>query len=142
MKITPLTRSRRFRECSAYSLVEIMIAIVFISIGFFGYVALHSRILHSGQRLEEREVIRAGTDYFEALETGRVILGFSTSITTESFHERSGMEGLYSVRTDLEGRDKGFLQNIRPEFLPGLEETMETSPVMMSKPYEYSWTKR
>lgn len=119
-----------------------MIAIVFISIGFFGYVALHSRILHSGQRLEEREVIRAGTDYFEALEVGRVLLGFSSSITTEAFQERSGMEGLFSVRTDLKGRDRGFIQNIPPVFVPGLEETMETSPVMMAKPYEYRWTQR
>jgi len=142
LKIKSSGWSRRSRESSAYSLVEIMIAIVFISIGFFGYVALHSRILHSGQRLEEREVIRAGTDYFEALEVGRVMLGFSTSMTTESFQERSGMEGLYSVRTDLEGRDRGFIQNIPPVFVPGLEETMETSPVMMSKPYEYKWTKR
>jgi Tfp pilus assembly protein PilV len=119
-----------------------MIAIVFISIGFFGYVALHSRILHSGQRLEEREVIRSGTDLLEAIEVGRISLGSGASVNGDAFPNRSGMDGLYSISTNVEGKDTSWKQHLPPEYHPGLDETMETSPTMMAEPHKYSWDKR
>lgn len=125
-----------------YSLIEVMIAIVFICIGFFGYVALHSRILHSGQRLEEREVIRSGTDLYEAIEVGRISLGYSTSVNGETYPERTGMTGLHSISTDVENQDTTWIQNFPAEYRPGLDETMETSPTMMAEPYKHSWTER
>ena len=36
----------RTRPRHAFSLIELMIAMVFLVIAFFGYVALHARILH------------------------------------------------------------------------------------------------
>jgi len=39
------TRNKTYR---AFTLIEILLAILFVSIGFFGYVALHSRLLYSG----------------------------------------------------------------------------------------------
>jgi Tfp pilus assembly protein PilV len=123
-------------------LIEVMIAILFITIGFFGYVALHSRILHSGQRLEEREVIRSGTDFLEAIEVGRITLGYSTSVNTESYSERSGMDGLYVISTSVEGKDTSWKMNFPEEYHAGLDETLETAPTMMAKPHQYSWGER
>lgn len=125
-----------------YSLVEILIAILFISIGFFGYVALHARLLHSGQRLEEKEIVRASTDYFEGMETGRILIGMETSITKESFLKHPILDDLYLVKTDLSNRDRGWLIYIPEEYREQFETTMELSPRVMSKPYEYSWSKR
>ena len=86
------------KRTSGYSIVEILIAIVFITIGFFGYVALHARLLHSGQKLEEKEVVRAGTDYFEALDVGRALIGFETSVADDVFVEDEIFEKLYYLK--------------------------------------------
>ena len=126
----------------AFSLIEVMIAVLFITIGFFGYVALHSRILHSGQRLEEREVIRAGTDFYEAIEIGRMTLGSRNSISGQAYPVSPVVSNLHPISTQLEGQDSSWALNYPPEFHPGLEETMETSPTMLSKPHEYTWEKR
>ena len=119
-----------------------MIAVLFISIGFFGYVALHSRLLHSGQRLEEKESVRAGTDYFEGVETGRLLLGKKTSLTKEPFQQDTNLESLYAIKTDLESRDNQWLQAIPPEYREHLAETMELGPTVIADPYSYSWQKR
>lgn len=42
----------------AFTLAEVMVAILFISIAFFGYMSLHIRLMHSGQKLEQRQVHR------------------------------------------------------------------------------------
>lgn len=127
-----------------FTIVEILIAIAFISIGFFGYVALHARLLHSGQRLEEKEVVRAGTDYFEALDVGRVFTGRKTSIGDDIFEEDETLDGLYYLKTDVSiaGRDMTWILAIPPEYHPGFEETMELSPSVLANPYTYSWSKR
>lgn len=126
----------------AFSLIEVMIAVLFITIGFFGYVALHSRILHSGQRLEEREVIRAGTDFYEAIEIARITLGSKNSISGQAYPVSTVVTNLHPISTQLEGRDTSWVLNYPPEFHSGLEETMETGPNMLSKPHEYTWDKR
>jgi hypothetical protein len=134
---------RRYRPASrAFSLIEIMIAILFITIGFFGYVALHSRILHSGQKLEQKEVIRAGTDYFEALEVARISLGMSLSVTNDSYVEDPVLVGLFRVKTDVSGRNMDWIQFLPEEYRPGFAETLELSPTMLNNPYKYEWGKR
>ena len=130
------------KRLAAFSLMEIMIAIVFISIGFFGYVALHSRILHSGQQLEEIEIIRAGTDYFAAIEVARVELGLKTSLTKDTPVEDPHLKGLYYVKTDVAGRDMEWVLAIADAFRPGLDETLELSPSVLAEPYKYQWSKR
>lgn len=38
-----------------FTLAECMIALLFISIALFAYVSLHIRLIHSGQKLDQRE---------------------------------------------------------------------------------------
>lgn len=128
------------RRLLGTSLAEVLVAVVFLSIGFFGYVALHSRILHSGQRLEEREVIRQGTDFLEAIETGRVLLGSSTSITGSRYQPHPVLDSVYLVSTQPPSVD--WPVEYPEEYLPGLVETLETSASVMTNPYEHSWEKR
>lgn len=116
-----------------------MIAVLFLSIGFFGYVALHSRILHSGQRLEEREVIRAATDMFESIEVARITLGFSLSITGQRYPTGTGFPDLHPISTDASVGDQQWLQYYPEEYHAGMKETLELAPVVFSKPYSYSW---
>jgi prepilin-type N-terminal cleavage/methylation domain-containing protein len=125
-----------------FTLIEIMIAVLFITIGFFGYVALHARILHSGQRLEEREVIRSGTDFLEALEVGRITTGSTSSINGQAHVEDPTVTGLYRISSDVEGTQTSWMLNYPPEYHPGFEETMELSPTVLRTPYDYSWSTR
>lgn len=125
-----------------FSLAEIMIAVVFISIGFFGYVALHSRILHSGQKLEEREVVRSGTDFFEAIEVARLTLGFSNSLDLAPYPVDSTLTDFHRISTDTSGRDLEWKEAYPPEFHQGIEQTMETAPAMLANPHKHAWNKR
>ena len=50
---TPICKGR-----AGFTLAEVMIAILFISIAFFGYMSLHIRLMHSGQKLELRQQAR------------------------------------------------------------------------------------
>lgn len=43
------------RRTSGFSLGEVLLAILFLSIAFFGYVALHQRLIYSSWRLEQRQ---------------------------------------------------------------------------------------
>ena len=131
------------RNRTAFSLVELMIAILFMSIGFFGYVALQSRILHSGQRLEEKEIVRSATDFLEALEFARMMLGKHTSIHFTPYAKKPGFEKFYVISTKHEpGTDTSWLLNYPPEFHPGMDEAVELWPACPAKPYEYSWSHR
>lgn len=131
--------TKRSASWAGFTLIEIMIAVLFLSIGFFGYVALHSRILHSGQKLEEREVIRAATDMFEALEVARVTLGFSKSINAQDYPVQPGFPDLHPLSTDASAGDMSWLLNFPKEYHAGMEETMELAPVIFAKPFVYSW---
>lgn len=41
-----------------FTLAEVMIAILFLSIAMFGYFALHLRIIHSASTLDQRQAMR------------------------------------------------------------------------------------
>lgn len=41
-----------------FTLAEVMVAILFVSIAMFGYFALHLRIIHSASTLEQRQAMR------------------------------------------------------------------------------------
>ena len=49
---------------SAFTLAELMVAILFICIALFGYISLHLRIIHSAFRLEEHEEVRVNLEQF------------------------------------------------------------------------------
>ena len=127
---------------AAFSLVEIMIAILFISIGFFGYVALHARILHSGQRLEEKEIVRSGTDFMEAIEVARITWGVNRSVSGEEYFVDRKTIRLFHADTALEGRNREWVESLPELYRPGLEETMQISPSMYFAPYRYGWATR
>lgn len=123
----------------AFTLIEIMIAIMFVSIGFFGYVALHSRILHSGQKLAEREKVRASTSLIEALEVSRLMIGADTSVNGRKYVPVQGVEGLFNVNTAIDPLNARWLMAYPKEYLENMTETTEMRPVIPLSPYRYSW---
>jgi hypothetical protein len=46
------------RTVKGFSLAEAMLAMLFISIGLFAYVSLHTRIIHSNFKLEARQLVK------------------------------------------------------------------------------------
>ena len=125
----------------AFTLIEIMIAIVFISIGFFGYVALHSRLLHSGQKLEEREKIRSGTDFYQAVETTRALKNLNTSITGASFLEDPRIRSL--VRIPIQPNSHPSWTSLYPEeFRVGVDQALPMEVVVYRNPFQLRWNTR
>lgn len=145
-------RSRR----SGYSLIEVMIAIVFVSIGFFGYVALHARLLHSGQRLEERERIRSATDLVEGIETARATQGYDTSIDGTEFSSTSSMEVPTLVWVNTKRKDKdnswtsrmhGFRtynssDTLSTQAIENVDESFDLNCAVYPKPSLHRWVRR
>ncbi len=127
---------------SGFTLIELMIAMVFILIAFFGYVALHSRILHSGQRLEERETIRAATDFYAALLVARATLGIDSYMNGQKFVPEARLSNAYRIDTSPDPNAAQWLVNYPPEFAVGMNETMQISPTILANPYQYQWKKR
>lgn len=129
------------RSRHAFTLVEIMIAIVFISIGFFGYVALHSRLLHSGQRLEEREKIRSGTDFYESVEVSRALKGLNDSISGSRFPTDPLVPAL--VRIPVGQCKNCTWSTLYPEeFRVGVDDAMPLDVVVYRNPFELKWNTR
>jgi prepilin-type N-terminal cleavage/methylation domain-containing protein len=54
-----------------FTLAEVMVAILFVSIAMFGYISLHMRIIHSSTTLHLRHSIRRKVDLHSALVVGR-----------------------------------------------------------------------
>ena len=139
-----IRRVRRPRIPGAFSLIELMIAMVFLTIAFFGYVALHARILHSGQRLEEREVIRSATDYYAGILVARAKLGMNAGPDGRSFIPVATVPNLYKLDTSPPPSLSWLTENIiiPKEFSKGMDETMQLSPEVLARPYQYRWDKR
>jgi len=123
----------------AFSLVEIMIAILFVSIAFFGYVALHSRLLHSGQKLEEREKIRASTSLYESLEVSRLMLGKNSSVSGQPHTPVGGVPNLYQLNTAVNPGNAAWLTAYPGEYLTNMTETTDMRPNIPKSPFRYSW---
>ena len=94
----------------AFSLAEVMIAILFISIALFGYVALHSRLLYSGRRLEDLEVKRNRIATISAVDQVRARKGVSTGALQNSFVAVNEVAGLVKTTTLLQGFGPPVLQ--------------------------------
>ncbi len=129
---------------SGYSLIEVMIALVFVSIGFFGYVALHARLLDSGQRLEERERIRSATDLVEGLETARGSRGYHTSIDGREFSLTSSLDvpTLIWVNTKREGKDNSWTSRLPAEHVENVEKSFDLTCAVYPKPWIHRWARR
>lgn len=54
-----------------FSLIEVLLAILFISIGFFGYVALQGRILYSTTRLQQKADLRRSISTISSIDQVR-----------------------------------------------------------------------
>lgn len=50
-----------------FTLAEVMVAILFVSIALFGYMSLHMRIIHSATTLQQRHAIRRKVNLQSAL---------------------------------------------------------------------------
>ena len=139
-------RSRRPRliRSHAFSLIELMIAMVFILIAFFGYVALHARILHSGQRLEARETIRSATDFYSGILIARAMLAMTAGPDGKIFMVVSDVPGMVRIDTTAPQSLSWLSENIfMPKaFVEGMDETMQLAPEILATPYKYSWEKR
>lgn len=131
---------RRF----GFSLIELMIAIAFLVIGFFGYVALHARILHSGQRLEEKERVRAATDFYSAFLVSRAKLGMDAGSDGKKFRGIPSAPGVFLIDTTEPYSLDWLTESVDypKEFSEGMRETMQLSPHVLATPYHYSWKKR
>jgi hypothetical protein len=128
----------------AFSLIELMIAMVFLVIAFFGYVALHARILHSGQKLEEKEIIRSATDFYSGMLVSRAMLGIGIGPDDKPFRGIPEMPGMFQIDTTKPLNLDWLTENISmpKEFAQGMDETMQLSPEILATPYSYSWKKR
>lgn len=137
-------RRRRPVHSHAFSLVELMIAIVFIVIALFGYVALHARLLHSGQRLEEKEVVRSATDFYSAVLVSRATAGMDKGPDGKPFTTVPGRSGMFRLDTtkpdNLAWLEESWFNP--KEFTEGMKETLQLSPQVLSNPYKYTWEKR
>jgi hypothetical protein len=135
---------RRARTKIAFSLIELMIAIVFIVIAFFGYVALHARILHSGQRLEEKEQVRAATDFYSGMLVARAMLDMHSGPDGKAFEAVPELPGVWRLDTSKPLHISWLTENILlpKEYSQGMDNTMQLSPQILATPYRYTWEKR
>ncbi len=46
------------RRASGFSLAEVLLATLFLCIAFFGYLALHQRLIYSNWKIEQRQAPR------------------------------------------------------------------------------------
>ena len=58
-----------------FTLAEVMVAMLFLSIAMFGYIGLHMRIIHSSTTLHLRHSIRRKVDLHSALTVNRARQG-------------------------------------------------------------------
>ena len=81
--------TRKSFTLRAFTLAELMVAILFICIALFGYVSLHLRIIHSALRLEEHEQVRV------TLERNivKMIVGCRVQAFTQQDKEVTATEG-------------------------------------------------
>lgn len=136
--------SRPGRGKSAFSLIELLIAIVFLMIAFFGYVALHARILHSGQRLEEKEKIRSATDFYSAMLVSRAMLGINAGPDGKAFQVVATVPRMVRLDTSKPLHISWLTENMKypKQYAEGMDQPMQLSPEVMNAPYTYKWDKR
>lgn len=60
-----------------FTLAEVMVAMLFVSIAMFGYISLHMRIIHSSITLQKRHSIRRKVDLHSGLLMAQMNSGFS-----------------------------------------------------------------
>lgn len=88
------------RGKTGFTLVEVMIAITFVAIALFGYIALQMRLIDSNERvlLKQRAVLKAESELAQRISTKR---RSATDTLTEvsatgTWSDRSGLH-TYSV---------------------------------------------
>lgn len=127
---------------NAFTLMELMVAITFISIGFFGYVALHARLLHSGQRLEEKEKTRAATDFFETLNFTRAMLDYTEALNGHPYEVDPQVSRILWVTTDMKGGDTRWQEHYAPEQIRDMDKVMIRRSAVYRQPFTYKWGER
>lgn len=85
------------RRRPGFTLMEVMVAILFISIAFFGYAALHERIIMSAWNIEVRSTAREDARSTHLKSMGLVGAGYTKNVATAPDATSSG---LYLLRTE------------------------------------------
>lgn len=60
------------RRTRGFTLAEVMVAMLFVSIAMFGYISLHMRIIHSSITLQKRQSIRRKVDLHSGLTAAQL----------------------------------------------------------------------
>lgn len=74
----------------AFTLAEVMVAMLFVSIAMFGYIGLHMRILHSSTTLQHRHNVRRKVDLYTSQVIG--VQRFQASTLQEGTQELGELE--------------------------------------------------
>lgn len=106
-----------------FTLAEVMVALLFISIALFAYVSLHIRIIHSSARVEERQTHREAAQ--ASLSTALPTLATSPESQPENVTVERGVLGvgqLSRVRVEVVWKDREGVQRIEATTLVGPED--------------------
>ncbi len=76
-----------------FSLAEAMLAMLFISIGLFAYVSLHTRIIHSNFKLEARQLVKEKIAADVAIKCIKARQGEATNSGVTNFTLPSSVNG-------------------------------------------------
>lgn len=106
-----------------FTLAECMVALLFVSIAFFGYASLHIRLIHSSSRVEERQTHREEAQ--SSLSSAVPVLSETPSAQPAGVTVERGLPGLPNlcrVRTEVVWKDREGLQRVEATTLVGPED--------------------
>lgn len=112
------TRRRR----SGFTLAEVLVAIVFVSIGLFGYVSLQARLLHSNRKLQARQQPREQAQ--STMEAWISQLSSNPQMTSSDanvgiYANEAGLNTLTRVRVQVTWDDENGKQRFLVESVVG-----------------------
>lgn len=113
-----------------------MFAILFISIGLFAYVALHTRILHSGARLKDLELERRKVATLKSIDQTRAMYGEREGVLWTPFPSVDGLPLLKMTTTTFVGDPP---VPVCPCELEGLSGSYEVDTWTLQGVYDASW---
>ena len=120
-----------------FTLAEVMVAMLFLSIAMFGYIGLHMRIIHSSTTLHLRHSIRRKVDLQSALTVNRARQGQAPADATYPlFIDLATMEFLtpYLIASG-DSPENNYGGNVTVQ-------TMSDAPQIKRLTVDITWTNR
>lgn len=110
------------RRRAGFTLAEVLAAILFVSIGLFGYVSLQGRILHSNRKLQARQQPREAVQtvmdgWIYSLSANPASVSADPSIAI--YGNESSLATLTRVRVNVRWDDENGTQNFAVETVVG-----------------------